>query len=506
MTPVPEQVGELLHGVGSHRLRHALSLLTGDRSWDADGLAAATSAPRRSVDALLAALGDDLEGGRIRPARAGAYRALTVPRTLADPVGHLLPGHAGVVEEMERLIAAAPRARTALDHVAATADTAVRRALLLGARFWLGGARLLCVGDHDLTALAVALIHPEVEITVVDIDERVLEFIGEQAARRDLPIRCRFADLRLGLPPGAREWADLAFTDPPYTPDGVTLFTTRGLEGLRDRAAGRVLLAYGASEATPALALKVQAALGRLQLVNEAIWPDFNRYHGAPAIGSASDLYVLRPTTRTWKTLGSAPTATRIYTQGPQAVEAPGEAVTAATVGSAELLVGEWPKGFAPGTPRVHLGTWLAKPYAGRARDVMIALPSADTLVVRALLAARAERVRMLTPGTVPRSLKGLLMALYDIKTVPGEIVAVRVAAPDGPRGVLRHILDRPHSKIANAWREGLIAHSGGDLTKNEARARVQRAAPWLGDATVLDLPAHRLRALPDAVRLSAAM
>jgi hypothetical protein len=336
----------------------------------------------------------------------------------------------------------------------------------------------------------------------VDIDERVLEFIGEEAARLGLRIHCRFADLRLGLPPGAREWADLVFTDPPYTPDGVSLFTSRGLEGLRDRASGRVLLAYGASDTTPALMLKVQAALGRLHLVNEAIWPDFNRYHGAPAIGSASDLYVLRPTSRTWKSLPSD-SVSRIYTQGPEAVEA-AESSVAPSAGSADLLVGEWPKGLSPGTPRVHLATWLAKPYAQKVHDVAIALPSpADTLPVRALLAARAERVRVLTPGALPRSLKGLLSTLYDVRTEPGEITAVRVPSPEGHWGVLRHILDRPHSKLANAWREGLIAYSDGSLTKNDARARIQSVAPWLEDSTVLDLPAHRLADLPEAVRRS---
>lgn len=29
--------------------------------------------------------------------------------------------------------------------------------------------------------------------------------------------------------------------------------------------------------------------------------PEFNRYHGAQAVGSSSDLYVLRPTPRTWR-------------------------------------------------------------------------------------------------------------------------------------------------------------------------------------------------------------
>jgi hypothetical protein len=502
MCQVPDEAVRLLEGVGARRLRHALVLLTDDRSWDADALVRATAAPRRAIDALLAALGDDLQDGRIRPDRIDAYRRLAAPPLLADPVAHLLPEHAGAVAEMEALIAAAPRARTALDHVAATADTAVRRALLLGARFWLDSARLLCVGDHDLTSLAVALTHPGVEITVVDIDDRILEFIGEEAARRGLPIRCRFADLRLGLPPGAREWADLVFTDPPYTPDGVTLFTRRGLEGLRDHDAGRVLVAYGASEGTPALALKVQEALGPLHLAYEAIWPDFNRYHGAPAIGSASDLYVLRPTSRTWKALGPAAAGTRIYTQGPQALEAPDRPLEPAVAETADLLVGEWPKGFAPGTPRVHLATWLAKPYAGRTGDVVIALPAGyDALLPRVLLASRAERVRVLTPAVLPRPLKGVLSAVYHLKTAPGEIVASRVEPPGGTGAVLRHILDRPHGRVANSWREGLIRHATGDLTKNQARARIQEAAPWLGDATVLDLPAHRLGDLPDAVR-----
>jgi branched-chain polyamine synthase A-like protein len=502
MCQVPEEAARLLEGVGARRLRHALALLIGDRSWDADELVRASAAPRRAIDALLAALGDDLDDGRIRRDRIDAYRPLTVPPLLADPVAHLLPGHAEAVAAMDELIAAAPRARTALDHVAATAETAVRRALLLGARFWLGSARLLCVGDHDLTSLAVALTHPGVEITVVDIDDRICEFIGDEADRRGLPIRCRFADLRLGLPSGAREWADLVFTDPPYTPDGVALFTRRGLEGLRDRETGRVLVAYGASEGTPALALKVQEALGPLHLAYEAIWPDFNRYHGAPAIGSASDLYVLRPTSRTWKALGSAVAGTRIYTQGPQAVESPDRPVDPAVAEPADLLVGEWPKGFAPGTPRVHLATWLAKPYAGRAADVVVALPAGyDALLPRVLLASRAERVRVLTPAVLPRALKSVLAAVYHVKTEPGEIVASRVAPPGGAGAVLRYILDRPHVRIAGSWREGLIRHTTGGLTKNQARARIQDAAPWLGDATVLDLPAHRLSDLPDAVR-----
>jgi hypothetical protein len=47
------------------------------------------------------------------------------------------------------------------------------------------------------------------------------------------------------------------------------------------------------------LGLKVQRALVDLDLLFEAVLPDFNHYDGAQAIGSRADLYRLRPTRRT---------------------------------------------------------------------------------------------------------------------------------------------------------------------------------------------------------------
>ena len=356
-------------GVDGRRLRNALAALSDGRWWTLAELVRETATSRRTIESLLREVELERSGDRFRlpkppagladptdrtgptgpvspvdstgltgpasltgstgPAGRAGLTGFTVSRAVpADPVAHLLPDHTGLVARMDELIANAPRGRHTLDHVAATADTVVRRALLLDARFWLDGARLLCVGDHDLTSLATAMLHPGVEVTVVDLDERILAYIADQADRLGLDVRTRWADLRLGLPASAQAWADLVITDPPYTPEGVGLFVARGVEGLRDREQGRILLAYGASERTPALALKVQHALSQLNLVNEAIYPDFNRYLGAEAIGSAADLYVLRPTTKTWPAVAARVDGygTAIYTQGPQSVESTGPA------------------------------------------------------------------------------------------------------------------------------------------------------------------------------------
>lgn len=511
-------------GTDSRRLRHALALLCDGQWWTLAGLVRETATSRRSIEALLREI-PDLEragtGGRGDPvsgarAGSGASERFRVPLAHAagyqdllafapppaDPVAHLLPHYPQVLERLEKLVAGAPRGRHTLDHVAATPETVLRRALLLGARFWLPGAKLLCVGDHDLTSLAVKLTHPEVEVTVVDIDERILAYIDAQ----DLGVRTRWADLRLGLPPSAHDH-DLAITDPPYTPEGIGLFVARAIEGLKDD--GRALLAYGASERTPMLALKVQNALSALNLVNEAIYPDFNRYFGAEAVGSAADLYILRPTSKTRPAVTARVDrlTTAIYTQGPQSVESGAPASQASGADplagfAPDLLVGEWPKDLD--APRVKLSTWLARPYAAAADRVAVAVPAGlEAALPRLLLATKAGHVRAVLAEPHPRPATGALAAVYDLTADGAVIDAVRLPPPADEAGqVVRRILDHAHSKLANTWREALIAIArarGETLTKNAARTLIRAAAPWADGITPLEAPLHRLEELPAA-------
>jgi len=486
--------------------------------WTQPDLIRETATPRRTVEALLREIAPERAGDRFRLTgeQVASYRkALDETRLLAppaDPVAHLLAEHAEVLDRLEDLVAGGPRARQALDHVAATPETVLRRALLLGARFHLPGSHVLCVGDHDLTSLAIAMIHPETPVTVVDIDERILAYIGEQAERLGLDVRTRWADLRLGLPASVHGEADLAITDPPYTPEGVGLFVGRGVEGLRDPDRGRVLLAYGASDRTPMLALKVQRQLQDLNLVYEAIYPDFNRYFGAEAIGSAADLYVLRPTSKTRPAVAAQVEriGTAIYTHGAQSVEARSEtevAESALTGFEPGLLVGDWPKDLLPKVPRVRPSTWLAKPYAAAQSQVAVLVPAGmEAALPRLLLAARADRVRVITAAPLGGGLPGLagpLFPVYDLTSSGTTIDAVRKPFPEEQaERIVRQILDKAHGKVLNTWREALI-RANGDLTKRQARDVILSRAPWAEGCTPLELPGHRLEQLPAVVNAS---
>src|SRR6266568_731961 len=146
---------------------------------------------------------------------------------------------------MAEVAAGRPPAVWSLDHVPATPATMAARAVYLTGEYHLAGATMLCLGDRDLTSVAVALAEPEVHTLVVDVDQRLLAYLDRVAAERRLPITTAYADLRVGLPASFANRADLAFTDPPYTPDGVGLFVGRALAGLARTGRERVAFAYG---------------------------------------------------------------------------------------------------------------------------------------------------------------------------------------------------------------------------------------------------------------------
>lgn len=257
-------------------------------------LVEATGVPYRSVEAVLRAL----DGG-------------PVPPELLPPPPPEAPLH-----EVERIVAGAPKPLRDLDHVPATPETVLRRARWLAETYDLPRSRVLFLGDHDCTGLALALIAQPREIAVVDVDQRVLEYARS--------LTTRFADLRIGLPESAAGRYDVVFTDPPYTPAGVGLFAARAVEALRDPHTGRIVLAYGFPESQPALALKVQRELAALELVTEAQLPGFNAYRGAHAIGARADLYALRPTKRSARIAARRAESYAVYSHGRQAEEAGG--------------------------------------------------------------------------------------------------------------------------------------------------------------------------------------
>ncbi|HTJ34066.1 MAG TPA: bis-aminopropyl spermidine synthase family protein [Dactylosporangium sp.] len=467
------------YGIAGRRLREIIARLT-ESPTTLDELVRDFAVPRRTVEALLRAAGPDLDTGGetlvLQDSVRQRYRERFAVATLHD-----VPEVPGMAE----LVAGAPAADRALDHVSATADTARRRAQWLAGTYDLAGGRLVCIGDHDLTSLAVRRACPDVEITVVDVDERLLAYIDGQGAG----IACYHADLRFGLPPVVAGSGDLVFTDPPYTPEGVQLFLGRGAQALRDRGNGRLVMAYGFSALTPALGLKVQRAVLDLDLVIEAMLPAFNRYHGAQAVGSASDLYVCRPTPHTWQVLDRRidrlAGAANIYTHGEQSLEAAAARGPARILGGGPLQADELTVDLA-----ADPGPWLA----------------------RVLLALNVPAVTLLVPNNHPdlrdaasqAALRSLVGAKYDLRLrrstpAPDRATVEATLKTQEPPDAAGWLLTHAHGKVGNVLREALL-RADPALSRSEAQARASALVePGRAEARLIDLPRHTIAGLTGA-------
>lgn len=492
------------HGVHVRPLRTALALL--GAGWlTVDELVRRSALPLRTAQGLLAALETELEHQgshiRLRADTSVRYRSADDDPT-SDPAEDVRSTHPELLARIAQWIAEVPSPLAALDHVQATAETVLRRAVWLDRHYDLDAARLVLLGDHDLTSLAVHALRPHARITVVDIDDRVLAYLDHLTNRS---IHLVHADLRLDLPPSVHGAADLVFSDPPYTAEGVTTFAARARAALADPTKGRVLLAYGYSTRHPALGHAVQAGLLGVGLTFEAIIPDFHSYRGAQAIGSAADLYVCQPTARP-ATAASAPNHGGIYTHGPDASEA--------TRTPAHTLAAFAELASADGE-LVHRSANWHRPHTTLARATIAIDLATDPGpgLARVLLATNAARVAVLVPNAHPdladakaqAELSDLLRARYRLRllrSTPDNTHAVVIANAFTPaeltpslRGV-HAVATKAHGKVGNTCREALILAADGALTKNAARQRVHAWAADIAGERLIDLPRHRIAEL----------
>lgn len=222
---------------------------------------------------------------------------------------------------VQSVIDSAPAPFVDLDQVAATPETVIRRALLIKSRYYFDGIRILCMGDHDLTSVALGLVMPRAMISVCDIDERIISHINNASHALKLSIDTHISDLRLSLPRELVARFDLVLTDPPYSPVGVELFCARSVQAITSDNPAAILLCYGASMTRRDLVWDVQARLIRLALATEALLPQFNEYRGAQTIGSRSDLYALRPTQDSILAANALQASSHIYTNGRYSTE-----------------------------------------------------------------------------------------------------------------------------------------------------------------------------------------
>lgn len=214
-----------------------------------------------------------------------------------------LPEEFTYLNNLKSLLKNRPTPEYALDQSHADLSTIIKKTLYLLKKGDIEGRRIIFLGDDDVISLAVGLTNLSNEILVLDIDNRVLDFISQSAEELSLKnFNVLSHDLKEPSPKIIINNYDVVVMDPPYTIEGLRLFLKR---------AGQVLKSYIKinSKIHPVIGKKCLLSFGnkppeemqKLQtsildhgfIINEMI-PDFNHYEGASIIGKFSHLYYLQ--------------------------------------------------------------------------------------------------------------------------------------------------------------------------------------------------------------------
>ncbi|MCK4477000.1 GNAT family N-acetyltransferase [Candidatus Bathyarchaeota archaeon] len=216
-----------------------------------------------------------------------------------------------LLKKLRTHLSTRPRPLPWLDQAHGTPETALLRALFMLEKGDVEGRRILFLGDDDFTSIAVGLLRAAREITVVDMDLRLLGAIQHVSKGESFNITCVECDLRKPLPKHLHHKYDVVFTDPPYTITGLTLFISRGITALQLQKGASVYLAY--AHKAPKRMLMVQKTLSAMGLAVVEQIPNFNTYEGAGMFANTTFLARLETTEKT-KPLITGAFSDKLYT------------------------------------------------------------------------------------------------------------------------------------------------------------------------------------------------
>ena len=140
---------------------------------------------------------------------------------------------ARIAEKFREIAADRPEAIQDYDQGYVTEESTLYRIAFMWSRGDLAGKELLVLGDDDLVSLAAALTGAPKRVVMLDIDERLVEFVREVAGREGLRVEALRHDLREPLPEELVSAFDTFFCDPTESLRGFLAFAGRGISALR---------------------------------------------------------------------------------------------------------------------------------------------------------------------------------------------------------------------------------------------------------------------------------
>jgi Predicted methyltransferases len=170
-----------------------------------------------------------------------------------------------------------PNAVRKFDQGYVTPKTTLSRFALAYERGDVAGKKILVLGDDDLMSIALGLSGFTKNITVVEIDKRLTDFIQGVGEKEGFRVDVQTFDLRHPLPKEHLRKYDAFFTDPPETLDAADAFIGRGISALRAPGSAGYF-GFTRREASLTKWYNLQRMLIKYKIVFTDIIHNFNEY------------------------------------------------------------------------------------------------------------------------------------------------------------------------------------------------------------------------------------
>ncbi len=181
-----------------------------------------------------------LEGGKVSLTQKGLElcREMNIKSTdvscqYCGRTGYSIAGFfQEVLKTYKEISAERPEAIELYDQGFISHEGVIRRVEFVHERGDLANSKIFVVGDDDLFSIAAALTGMPKKVTVVEIDERLVNFINKTADEYSLPVEARVYDVQQAFPDDLRGKYHVFVTDPVETLPGLKLFLSRGVSTL----------------------------------------------------------------------------------------------------------------------------------------------------------------------------------------------------------------------------------------------------------------------------------
>ncbi|MCD6427514.1 MAG: bis-aminopropyl spermidine synthase family protein [Caldisericaceae bacterium] len=181
------------------------------------------------------------------------------------------------IKKFKKIFKGRPSETAEFDQGVVPPEVSFRRAAFVYMRGDLENKKLLFLGDDDLTSIAMMLTGLPKEIRVIEVDERIVNYINKVAKEYNLNVEAELYNAVDPLPEKLKGKFDVFLTDPVETVAGMRLFFSRCIEGLKGEGGSGY---FGVSHYESSLKkwFGIEKDLLAMNLVITDVLRDFNKY------------------------------------------------------------------------------------------------------------------------------------------------------------------------------------------------------------------------------------